>query len=101
MRPLLALLLLTGAAVAQPTPGATPLTVEVGQRVEREVGIAIGAQCDDPTIVRATMVTRREDMNVFVATGLRPGTTLCRAGTDPNRFSVVYEVTVVPARAKR
>ena len=101
MRTLIALLLLTGAAVAQPTPGATPLTVEVGQRVERKVGIAIGAQCDDPTIVRAAMETRRDDLNVYVATGLRPGTTLCRAGIDPNRYSVVYEVTVVPARPRR
>lgn len=75
-----------------------PLTVAVGQTVERDVGFAHGVMCDDITIVRPDMKTRNEQTNVFVLTGLKEGRTQCRAGTDPTRPYVVFDVTVVPAK---
>jgi hypothetical protein len=75
-------------------------TIEVGQTIEREVGIAIGYQCDHD-IVEATMKTKNRTTNVFVVTGKREGKTLCRAGTDPLQPSYVFEFTVKPKTKKR
>src|SRR5262249_51259917 len=74
------------------------LTVAVGETVEREVGFAHGVMCDDTSIVRPDMRTKNEQTNVFVLTGLKEGRTQCRAGTDPTRPFVVFDVTVVPAK---
>jgi hypothetical protein len=67
--------------------------VEVGQTIEREVGIAIGVMCDED-VVTAEMKTKNPELNVVVFEGKREGKTLCRVGTDPNRASYVYEITV-------
>lgn len=77
-------------------------TIAVGQSVERDVGYAIGVVCDDPDTVGAEMKTAKSaDKNILVLTGKRVGKTLCRAGTDPNRVSYVFEIVVTPKPAKR
>lgn len=74
-------------------------TLAVGETIERDVGYAIGVICDDPDTVGATMKTAKgADTNILVLTGKRVGKTLCRAGTDPNRVSYVFEVVVIPKR---
>lgn len=78
-----------------------PLVVEVGQTVSREVGYAMGHLCDDETILRAEMKNGTVDNNLFVVTGVKPGTTLCRAGTVQDRPTILFEVRVVPRRAPR
>jgi hypothetical protein len=75
------------------------LTVAVGETVEREVGFAHGVMCDDTNLVRVDMKTKNEHTNVFVLTGLKEGRTQCRAGTDPTRPYVVFDVTIVPAKS--
>jgi hypothetical protein len=71
--------------------------VEVGQTVERDVGIAIGWFCDDPSLVNAGMVTRG-DHNVWIVQGVKSGATHCRVGTDYTRPYIVFEVRVVPPK---
>lgn len=78
-----------------------PLTVEVGQTVSRKVGFAMGHLCDDETIVRAEMQNGTIDDNLFVVTGLKPGTTLCRAGVVENRPTVLFEITVTAKKRTR
>ena len=69
-------------------------TIAIGQTIERDVGYAIGVMCDDTKIVTAEMKTVK-DTNILSIKGEREGTTTCRAGTDPNRVSFVFEITVV------
>lgn len=97
-------------ARAQPVidPGAPPsspppprIEVRVGETAERDAGIAVGYQCDDPALVRVEMRQKSEQANAFVVTGLRAGVTRCRVGTDPHRPSVVYEIRVLPRRELR
>ena len=45
--------------------------------------------------------TKSEQVNAFIVTGLQAGVTRCRAGTAPNRPSFVYEIRVLPRRARR
>lgn len=77
------------------------LEVAVGKTIEREVGIAIGFRCDEPTaIIDVTMRQKSEYVNVAVITGKKVGTTTCRFGVDPMSHSEVYEIRVVPARRR-
>ncbi|HEV7557143.1 MAG TPA: hypothetical protein VGO00_16865, partial [Kofleriaceae bacterium] len=78
----------------------TPLDVPVGETIERGVGYAIGARCDDNAIVTVDMRTK-DGTNVASFTGLKEGTTLCRVGTDVTRASYLFEVRVVPPKPKR
>ena len=91
------LLLLTGPAVAG---DGTALTVEVGKTVVRNVGMAAGWFCDDPSLVNASIVTRG-DVNYWSVTGLKVGATQCRVGTELGRPSFVFDVTVKAAPPKR
>jgi len=79
------------------------LTLQVGQTVARDVGFAMGHLCDDETIVKAEMRNKTAETNSFVVTGLRPGTTLCRAGTNTveDRPTFLFEITVVAKPRKR
>jgi hypothetical protein len=99
------------AAVAAAQPGEDPgapaappvvprIEVRIGETAEREVGIAVGFQCDEPALVRVEMRTKREGVNAFAVTGVAVGVTRCRVGTDPHRPSVVYEVRVLPRRPR-
>jgi hypothetical protein len=82
-------------APAAPAP-APRIDLRVGETAERDVGFALGSQCDDPALVRAEMRAKSEQANAFVVTGLRVGVTRCRVGTDPHRPSVIYEIRVLP-----
>ncbi|MBA3501377.1 MAG: hypothetical protein M4D80_27390 [Myxococcota bacterium] len=91
-------ILLAPAASADVSDGINRESIDVGQTIEREVGYAIGVRCDDPETVAAEMKSRTSETNVLVITGKRAGKTMCRAGTDPNRVSYVFEVTVKARR---
>ena len=86
-------LLIASTALAD----GTRLDVVLGKTVERDVGIATGWFCDDPSLVVADLVTRG-DHNVWIVSGSKVGTTQCRVGTDVSRPSYVFEVHVVPKR---
>ena len=90
------LVLVAGTALAD----GTPIDVPVGATIERGVGFAIGARCDDNSIVTVDMHTKN-DTNVASFTGIKEGTTLCRVGTDVTRATYLFEVRVVPAKPKR
>ncbi len=96
---LVAVFALTGTQVT--AEDRLPLVVELGKSVSTKVGFAMGHLCDDETIVRAEMKNGTLDDNLFVVTGLKLGTTLCRAGTVQERPTLLYEITVVaPKRAR-
>ncbi|MBX3157893.1 MAG: hypothetical protein KF773_18130 [Deltaproteobacteria bacterium] len=86
----------SGVLHAQYTPES--IDVEVGKSVARDVGGAIGYQCDDPSLISATLRTveleGRPPTNVFTVTGVRPGATRCRVGLDYSRPSVLFDVRV-------
>ena len=88
------------SAPAVPAPPPR-IELRVGETAERDVGIAIGYQCDDPALVRVEMRTRSEQANAFIVTGVAAGVTHCRVGTDPHRSSVVYEIRVLPRPGRR
>jgi hypothetical protein len=75
------------------------LDVGVGQTVERDVGIAMGLRCDDLSIARVSLRERAVDSNLFVVTGVAPGTTLCRVGLATDRPTYLFEIRVVARRA--
>jgi hypothetical protein len=77
-----------------------PLTVELGATVTKKVGYAMGYQCDDESIARGEMKNGTAEDNLFVVTGVKLGTTLCRAGTMQDRPSILFEITVVPPKPK-
>ena len=85
------------AWAGEPEAGVTPVEVEVGRVVEKSVGIARGLFCDDPAVVRAEIETGG-NANRVTFKGLKPGATLCRAGTDPGLPSQLFRVSVVPAK---
>jgi hypothetical protein len=87
-------------APAQPQP-LPRIEVRIGETAERDVGMAIGWQCDDPALVRIEMRAKSEQANAFVVTGIAAGVTRCRVGTDPHRPSVVYEIRVLLRRDRR
>ncbi len=83
-----------------------PLRLRIGETREIEVGYARMHVCDDPTIVEAQMRDKNADTNVFFIKGLKPGTTDCRVGLDPEdgRPSYLYSITVerpAPAPKRR
>lgn len=102
-RGLFALLLLAGLAAlpgraaADDPPSDAPetITVEIGKTTSREVGYAMGHICDDESIVHAEMQNGTADNNLFVVTGLKAGTTLCRAGVVERRPQILFQVTVI------
>ena len=93
----LALVLTATTALAD---GEIKLEVQLGKRVEKNVGYARGWMCDDPSLVTADLVTK-DDHNVWIVTGEKLGKTLCRVGTQPmTPVYYVFEVTVVPAKKR-
>lgn len=102
----LAIGVLAGGARADPPPRNEPpdatrplsIDVEVGQTAERDVGIAIGLLCDDLAILHAELRSETPESNVLRVTGVRPGDTLCRAGTVPGRPVFVFEIHVTTRR---
>jgi len=92
----LALLLISGTALAD----GTPIDVPIGETIQLGVGYAIGVRCDDNSIVTVEMHTKNET-NVASFTGIKEGTTLCRVGTDVTRTTYLFDVHVVPAKKRR
>jgi len=91
---LLLALVLAIPASAQP---AHEVEVEVGHTVKIDVGLAAGLNCDDLTIVGATLVTSKDKKhNTMVLKGLAPGSTYCRAGTGLGASVLVHVVVVEP-----
>lgn len=74
------------------------IDVAVGETIERDVGFAMGLQCDDVAIIRADLRAGTPESNTFVVTGVTEGTTMCRVGTTPNRPTYVFEIHVVAPR---
>src|SRR4051794_3974441 len=99
----MALVFLAAAAAPVAADGEIPIKVIVGKSVATDVGFARGSYCDDTDIARAEMREKTAETNSFVVTGVKVGTTLCRAGsaTDLGRPSYVYKVTVVAAVASQ
>ncbi len=75
------------------------IEVAVGDKAERDVAIANGYLCDDPTLISVEMRTRSQSSNLFIVTGLKEGKTLCRVGTGQDRVHFLFAVEVV-AKAK-
>ena len=91
-----ALLLVAATAYADDVPR---VDVEVGASVEKNVEYARGFMCDDPSLVSVEMVTR-DDHNVWIVKGVKVGETLCRVGLDRLRVHYVFDVHVLPKRAR-
>lgn len=87
-----------GSASAQPItpapsdPAPNVLRVQVGKTVERPVGILRGYFCDDPALISADMITRG-DVNVWIVTGAKAGSTRCRVGDMLHPF-LLFDVVV-------
>ena len=102
--PRISVALVIAAALAVPAAAdeeRIPLVVEVGHTMTREVGFAMGHLCDDETILTAEMRNGTQENNLFVVKGLKPGTTLCRAGTVRDRPTFLFSIRVVPAPTAR
>lgn len=87
--------------VTDPLPPPPKLELRVGETAVRDVGIALGYRCDEPSLLAIELRTKDAQSNLFVVTGVREGSTLCRVGTDPNRPSVVFDIRVLPRRDRR
>jgi hypothetical protein len=101
--PLLAMLALaalgTGLAQAQtgPVPSGTKVKLKVGQQKVLNVGLAMGLDCNDGTVVQAELRPASTTENDLVLVGLKPGKTACRAGTASMSRSVLVYISVSAA----
>lgn len=100
MRRCLALVALCVVPALARAEDRVPLTVEVGATLTEKVGYAMGHLCDDEAIASGEMKNGTPEDNLFVVTGKKPGTTLCRAGTVQDRPTILFEITVVAAKPK-
>ena len=80
--------------------GILSANLRVGETSAVEVGPAIGSVCDDPAVVKAEMTAGTATNNKLVLTGLKVGTTLCRAGSDQLGYKRFVRVTVSAAGDK-
>ena len=85
------------AALADEVP---KIEVAIGEQASRDVAIANGYLCDDPTLISVEMRQRTQTSNEFVVTGLKAGKTLCRVGTSTDRVHFVFVVEVTAKKAK-
>src|SRR5277367_5878802 len=105
MRPLHLLGMLALAALAAsparaqagPVPSGTKVKLKVGQQKVLNVGLAMGLDCDDGTVVQAVLRPASTTENDLVLVGLKPGKTACRAGTASMSRSVLVYISVSPA----
>jgi hypothetical protein len=90
-----------GAGLAQaqtgPVPSGTKVKLKVGQQKVLNVGLAMGLNCDDGTVVQAELRPASDTVNELVLVGLKPGKTACRAGTASMSRSVLVYVSVSAA----
>ena len=85
----LAVLLSTSLAWA----GGT-VSVEVGKTTTFEVGHAKGLNCDDLEVAQVEIRNASPETNELVITGLKPGTTFCRAGTAGSGATTLVKIVV-------
>jgi hypothetical protein len=86
-------------AVAPAAAEGIRLDVELGDTAKVDVGTLTTLHCDDVTIIKVDLVTRDDEHNDLVVTGLALGSTLCRVGT-PSQQPRLYDIHVIP-KAKR
>ena len=98
---IVALAAIVGGPTTVGAEDRVPLVVEVGQTASREVGFAMGHLCDDESVVHAEMKNGTVENNLFVVTGKKPGTTLCRAGVVKDRPTILFEITVTARKKLR
>jgi hypothetical protein len=87
---------LAGPTFAQtaPVPSGTKVKLQVGQQKVLNVGLAMGLNCNDGTVVQAELRSASDTTNELVLVGLKPGKTACRAGTANMARSVLVYITV-------
>ena len=93
---IVAIALSSGAAMADPATGHATLRARVGETASLDVGFARGLRCDDVEIIRPELRGESPTQNRFYVTGVRPGATLCRVGTERPGPSVLVRVLVAP-----
>jgi hypothetical protein len=95
-------LLATPPAFAQatPVPSGTSVQLRVGQTKVLNVGMAIGLECNDETVVHAELRPASSTENQLVLTGMKPGKTACRAGTADIARSKLVTITVTKQAAQ-
>jgi len=76
-----------------PDSGTTDLKLKVGQTRKVPVGGLQGLLCDDTTVMTPSLEGGSQD-NLFVATGVKPGSTLCRVGTGNTGHYRLIQITV-------
>ncbi|MGO9832008.1 MAG: hypothetical protein ACLPJH_17885 [Myxococcaceae bacterium] len=89
--PLLALAVLLSTTAAW---GGGTVSVEVGKTTTVEVGHAKGLNCDDLAVAQVEIRTASPETNELVITGLKPGTTYCRAGTAASGATTLVKIIV-------
>jgi hypothetical protein len=89
----LALLLASGVARADGS-----ISVQVGKTTTVDVGLAKGLNCDDLSVAQVEIRTRNAENNELVITGLKPGTTFCRAGSPTAGASALVQIRVFEAK---
>jgi hypothetical protein len=86
--------LTAAVASAEDSNGVSSLSVKVGETQTVDVGPAIGLFCDDVSIAKIEMQAGTDKDNRLQVTGVKPGTTLCRAGSDQLGFKRFVQITV-------
>jgi hypothetical protein len=71
------------------------VTVEVGKTVNVDVGQAIGLNCDNLSVAQVAIRNASPNVNQLVITGLKPGTTWCRAGSPNAGPTALVHIHVV------
>jgi hypothetical protein len=80
-----------------PVPSGTKVKLKVGQQKVLNVGLAMGLDCNDGTVVQAELRPASTTENDLVLVGLKPGKTACRAGSASMSRSVLVYISVSAA----
>jgi hypothetical protein len=91
---LLGSLAVAAVAFADGADGVLNLSVKVGETQSVDVGPAIGLFCDDLSIAKIEMKAGTETDNRLQVTGVKPGSTLCRVGSDQLGYKRFVQITV-------
>lgn len=89
-----ALMATPALAQSTPVPSGTKVKLKVGQQKVLNVGLAMGLDCNDGTVVQATLRPASTTENELVLVGLKPGKTACRAGSASMARSVLVYISV-------
>jgi hypothetical protein len=86
----LAVLLSASSALADDS-----VTVAVGKTKTVDVGLAKGLNCDDLSVAQVEIRNRNAENNELVITGLKPGSTWCRAGLPNAGATALVNIIVI------